>query len=574
VQFVAEAVAGRLHRHNAVPSHVSTYLSAHRADAARRPHLARLRAIAGSRMWKWLFDAHRLLGVTVEVLDDRFEVLLPSREGRLLRERFEQARTERLDHLFSAAVTLERPAVIGGAGVHLACAPIVGAGTLAGAVLIATDESTRLADSDLLRLGSLIANAIADQLARSSSEHRGHLHQISALYQLLHAAIMTGSEREVIRTFAEAVSVWEEIEALTYRADLDGRYTLVAALPGSEATGVPRALPEAPALEGPRVIRLTPDEREGLGLHGEGDTILARLESEGGSWLVLMTSAAGTADGERSEMYAAALGHALNGCLAVETSRLTWALMQQFVDRDPPQDAARRALDELCRALGATGGFSVSGADRTRLLAVGDQLIDHAAPAVLEARRLRAPVAAQPGFTAWLDVRAAPGRLFSPRDVKLFEATVASFSAWLPAAVRRLGPGERRNLVRSFEQIVDRYTQEAHGAGDPASLILVSAGAGGATLETTHAWIKRLRPQLRPTDLAGRLSTGELAILLLQTPASGAQVVARRLNRALTPTAGERRSIRVGVASQRPDLVSADALIAQARVQPIDGSVI
>lgn len=270
-------------------------------------------------------------------------------------------------------------------------------------------------------------------------------------------------------------------------------------------------------------------------------------------------------------MYAAALGHALNGCLAVEASRLTWAVMQQFVDRDPPQDAARRALDEICRALDATGGFSISGADRTRVLALGDQLVDHTGPPSIDAQRLRASVQAPPGFAAWLELRAAPGRSFSPRDVKLFEATVASFSAWLPSAARRLGPGERRGIVRSFEQIVDRWARDAHTAGDAASLILIGAGGAPLSLETTHAWIKRVRPQLRPTDLAGRLSSGELAILLLQTPTAGAHIVAKRLSRALAlPPSGEPRGVRIGVATQYADLVSADALIARARLQPID----
>ncbi len=523
-------------------------------------------------MWKWLFDAHRLLGVTVEVLDDRFDVLMPSREGRLLRERFERAHGDRFADLFAPAAAREMPSVAAAGDVRLACAPITGAGTFAGAVLVATDDGARLADSDILRLGSLLADAIADQLTRPAPEHRGHLHQISALYQLLHAAIATGSEREVIRTFAEALSVWEEVEVLTYRADLDGRYSLVTALPGSEAAAVPRVLVHAPVLDGPRVQRLTPEERAALGFDGEGDTILARLTSDGGSWLVVMNSAPGTADGERSEMYAAALGHALNGCLAVEASRVTWAVMQQFVDRDPPQDAARRALDELCRALDAAGGFTISGADRTRLLALGDLAIDVDGPPVSEARRLRGAIAAAPGFTAWLELRATPGRTFSPRDARLFDATAASFSAWLPSAVRRLGPGERRGIIRSFEQIVDRYVREAFSAGETASVIIISSAGGGLSLETTHAWIKRVRPQLRPTDLAGRLSSGELAILLLQTPAPGAEIVARRIARTVSlPATPESCGLRIGLATQSADLVDAAALLARARIQPLAG---
>ena len=133
----------------------------------------------------------------------------------------------------------------------------------------------------------------------------------------------------------------------------------------------------------------------------------------------------------------------------------------------------------------------------------------------------------------------------------------------------RSGPGERRNVVRSFDQIVDRYAREAHASRDDASLILISVGERAPSLDTTHSWIKRLRPQLRPTDLAGRLASGELGILLLQTPQAGAQVVARRLWRALVAgSPGDQAPVRIGVASQLGDLVTAEALIERARLQP------
>src|SRR5689334_2197942 len=320
-------------------------------------------------MWKWFFDAHRLLGVSVEVVDDEFEVMVASREGRLLRDRFGRGETDPL-RLLAESAAREDPTVVAESGVRFACAPIVGAGVFAGAVVVGAEEHARIGDADLIRLAALIADTIVDQLSRSSGEHRGTLHQISALYQLLHAAIATGSEREVIRTFAEALSIWEETEVLAYRADLVGRYTLATALPGSDPATVPTTLECDPAPEGPRVVRLAPTERATIGFTGAGETILARLTSDGGQWVVAMNGTRPGHDLERAELYAAAVGHALNGCVAVETSRLTWAVMQQFVDRDPPYDAARRALDELRRALAAPATFALFGPDGSLLLSV------------------------------------------------------------------------------------------------------------------------------------------------------------------------------------------------------------
>jgi hypothetical protein len=124
--------------------------------------------------------------------------------------------------------------------------------------------------------------------------------------------------------------------------------------------------------------------------------------------------------------------------------------------------------------------------------------------------------------------------------------------------------------VRSFEQIVDRYVREAHEGRDAASFVLISTGLDDADRDATSDWIRRMRARLRPTDLAGRLATGELGILLLQTPSSGAQIVARRVSRLLPVPGASNGSVRIGVATQRDDVISADALIARARQQPIE----
>jgi len=539
-----------------------------RADPHRRPHLGRLRAIVQSRMWKWLFDAHRLLGVSIEILDDGFGVLVASREGRVLRERFEHERGQPLQAVLRASATGDAPFMIAGSGVRLACAPIIGADVLAGAVLVSTDEPVRLSDGDVARVGALLANALADQLSRPAAEHRGHLHQISALYQLLQTAIATGSEREVIRTFAEALSVWDEIEVLAYRADLGGRYALMLALPGSDPAAVPRVIVHAPSVQEPRLRRLTPAERTALGFAGDGGTVLAQLASEGGRWLVAMNSPRGVADSERSDMYVAALGHALNGCVAVETSRLTWAVMQHFVEREQPVEAAGRAMNELSRVIGASGSFVVYGPDHAAICSIGDGRSSPHAPSSADAYTLRASIAAPAPFVAVVEMHASAGQRFSPRDLKLFEVAVAAFAAWLPSAVRRLTSGERRGVARSFDQIVDRYARESHDTRDAASLILISAGDAGLSIDVTHAWIKRLRPQLRPTDLAGRLASGELGILLLQTPSAGAHVVARRLSRVLSAALlDDSEGVRIGVASQLADTVGAGSLIERARLQ-------
>ena len=161
----------------------------------------------------------------------------------------------------------------------------------------------------------------------------------------------------------------------------------------------------------------------------------------------------------------------------------------------------------------------------------------------------------------------ATGRAFTRRDVRLFEAAAANFGTWLPSAIRRIDADpDRRVVTRSFDQILDGYVRAAHAANDTASLVLLSSGDAPLSLQAAHTWIKTVRPQLRPTDLAGRLTSGEVGILLLETPPPGAQVVARRLARVFeTRPHGSEPAVRIGVASQVGHEPSAAELIARAR---------
>ncbi len=164
------------------------------------------------------------------------------------------------------------------------------------------------------------------------------------------------------------------------------------------------------------------------------------------------------------------------------------------------------------------------------------------------------------------------GRVFTQRDVRLFEAAAANFGTWLTSAVRRLDAElERRGAARSFDQILDGYVRAAHASHDATSLLLLSAGHAALSLQAAHAWLRMLRPQLRPTDLAGRLTSGEVGILLLETPQRDAQVVARRLARMIDARPhGAEPAVRIGVASQAGDALSAATLIERARVQALE----
>jgi hypothetical protein len=516
-------------------------------------------------MWKWLFDAHRLLGVTVEVVDDHLNVLSVPVSGGLV-GRDPDPTEGSLQDAVAESLTTATPTTTTTGGYQISCTPIVVGGAVGGAVL-AGAETLRLGDRDLARAGLLLANCLEDELSHPVVEHTDSLHKIAAFYQLLHTAIASGSDREVVRTFAEALSVWDEIEVFAYRADLDGRYALEVSLPGSDVTSGPRELDASAFPVDAGLSRLSAHDRQDLGFAGAGETALVHLAADGGPWVIAMTAAHDPTEAERSELYVAALAHAVNAALGVETARLTWAVMQQFVDSQSPHDAAARALKEAAAALNAAGGFAVFGAQGAPVLVVGDGAdLDPALDDVAGPRTLRTRVSSSGQYVGILEM-SATGRAFTRRDVRLFEAAAANFGTWLPSAIRRIDADpDRRVVARSFDQILEGYVRAAHAANDAASLVLLSSGDAPLSLQAAHTWIRTVRPQLRPTDLAGRLSSGEVGILLLETPPPGAQVVARRLARVFeTRPHGSEPAVRIGVASQNGDEPSAAELIERAR---------
>ena len=147
----------------------------------------------------------------------------------------------------------------------------------------------------------------------------------------------------------------------------------------------------------------------------------------------------------------------------------------------------------------------------------------------------------------------ATGHVFTRRDVRLFEAAVNNFGTWLTSAIRRLGVElERRGvgaIVRSDSRRLRACRARVPRCAHRCSCFRPAPRR--CRCKWRSPWLKLLRPQLRPTDLAGRLTSGEVGILLLQTPQPGAHVVARRLVRVLEAgPRGSEPTVRIGVASQ------------------------
>ena len=88
---------------------------------------------------------------------------------------------------------------------------------------------------------------------------------------------------------------------------------------------------------------------------------------------------------------------------------------------------------------------------------------------------------------------------------------------------------------------------------------------------STQRWVAEIRAQMRASDLAGMLGEGEIGLLMHDTGAEQAKVIAERLR---TVVGGEpgRESILVGVAGQNPGQGKVDSIVQDARADAVAGT--
>jgi hypothetical protein len=272
-------------------------------------------------------------------------------------------------------------------------------------------------------------------------------------------------------------------------------------------------------------------------------------------------------------MYVDALALSLNTSFTIEASRLTWSILQHFVEAPSHDAAAAAAVVAVRDAIEADASLVVRSPDNSIAFTAGAPFDEGDDAAVIRrVDALRAPVDPHGRGLASLEIRPRPGRSFSQREAQLFDVAVANFRTWFSGAGGQLGSArERRRATRPFNEIVDACLK-GESVSPHAALVLLSPEASSGSA-ISHAWIKRVRTQLRPTDLAGRLASGEVAVLALDTSAAGARVLAHRIARLLASSSEFAQvRMRVGFAATGGETLSVDSLVDRARAQVVDTS--
>ena len=534
-----------------------------------------------SRAWNSLLEIQQRLNVTIELVDDRLTPLLPlvgDQGPSIGRRTVGRLDDESLKTVVQRAMQSRAQQFVAVRDGKIACTPIAGpCGDVAGVLLVADPRSQSGDDHELKRISSCLARAIETHLAASSADVPSELHELSSLYRLLTEAVATGSRNEVIRAFVEALAVWLDAESWAYLRDLTGRFSMTVALPGSDRSLAPPMFEGDPVPEDATLMRLSTDDRERLGFDRSADVVMSHARGGGrgraaSPWLIATRLGGDTEREARLALYADVLGQMLGEVAAVESSRLTWAMLQHLLDAAQlPDRAAEDALGELSAAVDASASVAVFR-DGVRVLIMGDA---DSAPALsgplVRPHLVVLPLEVASPYSAVVSISRSTGSPFTPREESLSRTAVATLGPWLSAVVQRLPTtGERRRVVRSFDQVVERYASTAVAGHGDVSMIVVSSREAASAPDLARERVGHIRGQLRAADLAGRLISGEIGILLPDTSMSGARTVAERIRHLMTSGAAVGRyNVAIGVACCPAGSSPEQSLLGEARAATI-----
>jgi hypothetical protein len=452
--------------------------------------------------------------------------------------------------------------VVAADGIRVVCSPILGPSEQAiGVILLAARDPEDVESfgdrQPLPTIASWFAAALTS--APHGSEASLEMHHLSSLLQILDEAMGTASEQQIVRAFVEAMAVWTDVEASAYVGDLTGRFDLQVVLPGSDRSGLPPQLDPNLLPVGAGVRSLSSAETQTAGFRGALPTVVLHLRPKGAAdWVIVVRGVASPDAERRLVVHGNILAHALTSITAIDSSRLTWAMFQHLwpaIKDGSVQLAAEKALGELSLVLNASTCLAVARGEGPLLLAVGQgsrDLLSAAWPGN-RSQLLVVPVAVAPGYRAAIGVSSPAGRSLTGRDETLAESVRSMLGVWIDAVGDHLVPAEERRPEEELRPVAARPAaqrisppprQVSAGTGDEGSIIVVSVAADVSWSGRTHACIREIRRQLRPGDLTGRLASGSIGILLRDAKVSGAEAVARRLERLVE--SGHRHSLLSG----------------------------
>jgi hypothetical protein len=446
-------------------------------------------------------------------------------------------------------------------------------GCLVASLRIAGEEASSIAVKAMEEAG-----AMARGILESDLQMNGQLASTQALTRRLHATLRFlgqlgtyESDRDVMHAVLHAATVWFDLDCRIYSRRPDGRFVLSGALPGVEHAGQPLDAERAAQLVAAR--RFPPaGELDDLGFSGKKDEVLVLPVGIGEpAWLILL---AGSLD-NHVELTFSAIARVLTGDLqARELARLerwhTRLTQIPSVTRKTPERALSELLEELLREAGAESARMIvtERGSRRPLVSVGSADSFHEGAAEdSDPTRLVVDVPVSPDVTIELTLAGS---------TPLGSGAAAAVQTWLKALRPWLGEvsqgGTRGRTVEvdvetaAFERRIQEEVERAKRFNLGLGLVLIGPGESLSQARSAFDMLAAaVRPELRASDLLGRLRTGLMAVLLVHAGAEGADSVTERLSARLSALKPELPGVQLGRAVFSPECASAEDLIARAR---------
>jgi hypothetical protein len=440
--------------------------------------------------------------------------------------------------------------------------------------------SAALANDDVYRqleaAGQIAATAAEIDLVTGAQLGQAwdRTRRLQGILRFIGQLAASDGERALMQAIVQAASVWFDLDCRIYNREPDGSYVLFAALPGIDRSEIKARLDGAALRNLATVRRLSSAaDLEAVGWTGRRGEVLVFGVGREPEWIFLLT---GVFEPD-VELTFAALAHVMDGTLQqVAHHRVRhWQdrLTAHAIDANlAPERALVRMLEELASAVRVAGArVSVENAGAQRTLAALNASGDAASrllggdEAASHVRLFRIGPQAQMRLELW--GREEP---FGFQPLALVDAWIAAVQPWLSGTT--LGSG-RTNAIDdridelAFERRVQDEVERAKRFNLGLSLVVIDpndvAEDGESPVETV---VNAVRPELRASDLLGRVRGGAIAVLLVHAGPEGARSVASRLGHRLAGLVDQthRAAARLGQAVFSSECQSGDALIRQA----------
>ena len=532
------------------------------------------------RSWDWLLELRRRLKVDVQLVDKRYAPLLPfTASGSLvtvssLLEQGEPA----LRAAVSAAAQTRHPQTLAIHGLQIVCLSLTMERNASGAMAIARSlpqgQETEASGTQLQLVGSWLSTAIEAHLQSPPAFHASGINRLAPLARLLAQAAEREPDRELVRLFGEAVAVWHDIEVSGYIEVDDETFVRDVTLPGTTTNERPPTISAVGLPDTADLTRLPQGHLDRFGLPVGEDVYVKRFRRrDGRSWLLVFTGEIGAQDLQRLGAYVALLECALALATAESSSRTMMAISRRLSDTEESiESRAMRALDDLRVEVGAaSASLTIESASAGPVLrATSPETSSHEGLSA-SAARLVMVTRSERHYTTTVSVARTENLQFTPRDQDVVNAAATMFVAWAPLALRASsGSRDRRATPRGFHEVIERSAKEALERGAPVAAVVLLVRDAVYFPGATQRWVAGMRGQLRPLDLAGTLTEGEIGLLMHDTTAHHAKSIAERL-RAIVGGAGGSGSILIGVATRTPGIGRAEGLVREARADALGG---